>query len=356
MKRALHSGIKSVLQLGMATVPRSVYTRLVPQDVIGLCYHTVSDEWPAHVAHICPFKSSTAFRDDMVWLTGNFEVIGYEEACRRKSSVRRSRSPAVVVTVDDGYRECLTVIAPILQELKIPAIFFVTTNFIDNRQLFYRNAASLCIDALDRLGDSDQQATARLITQSQRATDADIPAIRQWLLDLGPENGSSLDATCRILGIDVEAFLKQRRPYLTRDEVRSLRSSGFTIGAHGTAHCHLAGLPHDHLEAELAGSCHTIAELTGDRSVPFAFPFSGHRVDRASVTAIRARNPHVGLLFDSRGILPAEETTVHRISADTPPDDEASRRTVLPSLMQKSYESELRQQWIAPLKSLLHVR
>ena len=353
MKRVLHSGLKSALRLGMASVPRGAYAHLVPRDVIGLCYHLVSDQRPAHVAHICPFKSTAAFRADMLWLRRHFEIIDYEEACRRKQTQTKNSRPAMLVTFDDGYRECLTVIGPILQELRIPATFFITTHFIDNHELFYRNAVSLCIEALGQLNNTEQASVAQQITHCDGATAADFPEIRQWLLGLGPENQSLIDATCRTLGIDTKAFLKVQRPYLLRDEIRFLRDAGFTIGAHGRVHCHLAGLPLERLEAELAGSCQAICELTGDSVVPFAFPFSGHRVDSHNLQQICHRHRHIGLLFDSRGILPSEPTTVHRISADAPPADANAQESTLPKLVQQAYASEIRQQWIAPLKSLL---
>ena len=356
MKHAIHTGLKSALRLGMASVPRVAYAHFVPRDVIGLCYHLVSDQSSAHVAHICPFKSTAAFRADMLWLRRHFEIIDYEEVCRRKQTQTKNSRPPVIVTFDDGYRECLDVIAPVLQELHIPAIFFITTHFIDNRELFYRNATSLCLDALDQLDTTEQAAAAQQITQCSGTSATDFPDIRQWLLGLGPEHGSLIDSTCRTLDIDTKAFLKERRPYLMSDEILSLRDAGFTIGAHGRVHCHLAGLPPDQLETELAGSCQTVCNLTGDSAVPFAFPFSGHRVDSHNLQQVCTRHRHIGLLFDSRGILPSEPTTVHRISADAPPADANAHESTLPKLVQQAYASEIRQQWIAPLKSWLPLR
>ena len=356
MKRLLHSTVKTTLQLALTSMPRAACNRFVPRKVFGLCYHLVSDQVPTHVTHVCPFKNTAAFHADMTWLKDHFEILDYEEACRRKVGSASSRRPAVVVTFDDGYRECITTVAPILQELAIPAVFFITTRFIDNHELFYRNKASLCIDALETLQHGTQVNVLQQMTQLAGSATFDPHCARKWLLGLGSRDQDLLDATCQILAVDTAKFLETEQPYMTSDEIRSLNDSGFTIGAHGTGHTHLASLCPDQIESELAGSCGTIADLTDTSVVPFAFPFSGHRVDRAALHQVRTRHPHIGLLFDSRGILPDEPTVIHRISADHPPDSSQTQSTNLPMLVQEAYAHELRQQWIAPLKSLLKNR
>lgn len=356
MKRLLHSTVKSTLRLALTSMPRAAYHRFVPREVIGLCYHLVSDQRPAHVAHICPFKSTTAFRADMIWLKRHFDILDYEQVCHRKSTHAKSRRPAVVVTFDDGYRECLTTAAPILRELAIPAVFFITTRFIDNHELFYRNKTSLCIEALDKVKHGAQTHVVQRIAHVADSDMNDVHQARNWLLGLGPKDQILLDSACQILGIDTARFLETSQPYMTRHEIRSLKDQGFAIGAHGTAHRHLAGLCSDQIESELAGSCGAIADLTDTPVVPFAFPFSGHRVDRDALDNARARHPHIGLLFDSRGILPDEPTVIHRISADHPPSNSMPRPTNLPTLVQSAYATELRQQWVAPLKSIVKPR
>ena len=356
MKRLLQSTVKSTLQLALTRMPRAACNRFVPRQVIGLCYHLVSDQRPAHVAHICPFKGTAAFHADMTWLKRHFEIIDYTEACQRKQASPKSRRPAVVVTFDDGYRECITTVAPILQELAIPAVFFITTRFIDNKELFYRNKVSLCINALETLDHGAQANVLQQMAELAGSATFDPHCARKWLLGLGSKDQDLLDTTCQILAVDTATFLTTEQPYMTSDEIRSLNDSGFTIGAHGTAHAHLASLCPDQIESELTGSCGTIADLTDTRVVPFAFPFSGHRVDRAALAQARTRHPHIGLLFDSRGILPDDPTVIHRISADHPPDSPLTQPANLPILVQEAYANELRQQWIAPLKSLLKNR
>ena len=45
-----------------------------------------------------------------------------------------------------------------------------------------------------------------------------------------------------MLGVDFETFLRQHRPYLTSEEIQTLRTQGFEIGAHSIDHPHYADL------------------------------------------------------------------------------------------------------------------
>jgi hypothetical protein len=209
---------------------------------------------------------------------------------------------------------------------------------------------------MNQLECSSQADVLQQMTQLADSATFDPHRARKWLLGLGPKDQDLLDAACQVLRIDIASFLQTERPFMTSDDIRSLNDSGFTIGAHGTVHSHLAGLGPDQIESELAESCGVIAELTDTPVVPFAFPFSGHRVDQDTLDQVRTRHSHIGLLFDSRGILPDEPTVIHRISADQPPDNTKAQPTNLPMLVQEAYASELRQQWVAPLKSLFKPR
>jgi peptidoglycan/xylan/chitin deacetylase (PgdA/CDA1 family) len=127
----------------------------------------VTDGCPAHTAHLGPHKTPAQFEADLRWLKARYEVINYRQLCERRAAsdsrgpalgsstlalsdlatFRFSSRPAAILTFDDGLREHLAVVAPLLQKHELPAIFFITTGFLDNRRLFYRHKVSLCLEA-----------------------------------------------------------------------------------------------------------------------------------------------------------------------------------------------------------------
>jgi peptidoglycan/xylan/chitin deacetylase (PgdA/CDA1 family) len=92
--------------------------------VIALYYHRVADD----AAN--PWTTSNAeFKRHMVWLAKRFEFISLAEAQQRIRS-KRSETPAVTITFDDGYADNSDQALPYLIEHKIPFTYFVTSDAV----------------------------------------------------------------------------------------------------------------------------------------------------------------------------------------------------------------------------------
>lgn len=68
------------------------------------------------------------FRSILQWLHRNTNVISLDDFC---SGCVSSERVNVVITFDDGYKSWVTVAAPELQALKMPATFFVSSGFLN---------------------------------------------------------------------------------------------------------------------------------------------------------------------------------------------------------------------------------
>ena len=197
------------------------------------------------------------------------------------------------------------------------------TDLVDNRKVFFETRASLCVDAALRHSIDEVDEICRdLDLYSQMQTTIDLrpgavpaqmllhwntfePQVRPlliWLLTVGPDYPALLDRLCERLRVDVDQYVSERRPYLSTDEILRLSSDGFTIGAHGRTHRRLQNLPIQEAEYEIVESCRIIHELTGQASVPFAFPYYGGGIDRRWLADIRQQHSFIGLFFDTQGI------------------------------------------------------
>ncbi|OLD63216.1 MAG: hypothetical protein AUI47_09950 [Acidobacteria bacterium 13_1_40CM_2_68_5] len=227
---------------------------------------------------------------------------------------------------------------PILLKRGVPCTFFVTTDWIDNRTMFHRNKASLCVEAA--LGLSGR-ATAAFLRDLERLLRRPLPdpdAFRRWILGLAPHEEHRIDDVCSILGIDVASYLRERRPYLSADQIRRLAADGFTMGAHAKRHVPLGSLSGSALEEEIVGSCQAIRALTGQDRVPFAFPHSADGVDRAFLRQVVATHSIVGRLFDTHQLRRDDGSILNRIIVDAPPT--VAQSTNLPQLLRSAYRAE----------------
>jgi peptidoglycan/xylan/chitin deacetylase (PgdA/CDA1 family) len=239
---------------------------------------------------------------------------------------------------DDGYAECATLARPILLKQGVPATFFVTTDLIDNRTMFHRNKASLCIETARGLPDREASDFLRDLGRRIGRPLIDREAFRRWILGLAPHEQARIDEACAILRIDVPEYLRERRPYLGSDQIRRLVADGFTIGAHARRHVPLGSLGEPAAEDEIVTSCRTIRQLSGRVPGPFAFPHSADGVGRAFLRRVVAAHPFVGRLFDTHQLRRDDAIILNRITADAPPVD--PRSSNLPRLLHEAYLEE----------------
>jgi peptidoglycan/xylan/chitin deacetylase (PgdA/CDA1 family) len=319
--------------------PLPVLRRAMPRDVVAFLWHTVADAPLPHVSPLYPVKSPAELERDLLWIAREFRVVPYEAVRKARAGGRPLPPRAALLTFDDGMRACLEAARPLLLKHGLPGTFFVTSEFLDNRRLFYRHKAALAIVAARRLPPGE---LAEALAGIAPATDMPDPrdAFERWVRGVGADREGAIDAACAALGVDPAAFLRDDRPYLTSDEVRVLAADGFTIGGHGRAHVRLGTLLPSRaaIEAEIADSCRVAMRLSGRDHAPFAFPFHGADLDRDLLASILDALPFVGILFDTNGVRRDRPFVVHRIGVDAPP--RPGEPTSLPRDVRDAYRRE----------------
>ena len=96
---------------------------LTADDPLVLCYHAVSETWPAELA-----VTPRAFREQLETLLEG----GYRTTTLSDALAAPGRKIAVL-TFDDGYRSLLERVQPVLEELGAVATVFAVTGFAGTR-------------------------------------------------------------------------------------------------------------------------------------------------------------------------------------------------------------------------------
>lgn len=316
--------------------------KIVRRNVIGFCYHTVSDRQLPHIESLYRCKSVAQFRRDLDYLRRFYRIAGYDELEGTRGG--SNGKPFVVITFDDGLVECHDVIRPVLLEYGVPAIFFVTTEFLDNRRLFYRQKVALCIEAWSRLSGQEAVAARSEIARFFSAEVDSDQALIARLQAAAWKEEPAIDSACSTLGVDTNAYLRTVRPYLTTTQVRTLASDGFTIGAHGTSHQRLGVMTEAEARSEIITACETVSRIVAGKgspsSVPFAFPFNGRDVKREMMRTIRETNTEVGLFFDSTELALEPDFVINRLVVDDP-TGATERASNLPARIRRAYAREI---------------
>jgi len=102
-------------------------------------------------------------------------------------------------------------------------------------------------------------------------------------------------------------------------QVRQLAAEGFTIGSHGLTHLPMQRAGRERMEQEIVASCSLVRDLSGQKRVPYAFPYGGSEIKRSVIAEILRRHDFVDLFFDTAALRCDEPFIVNRVWADPPP-------------------------------------
>jgi putative peptidoglycan lipid II flippase len=312
---------------------------MLPLDLVTFNYHVVSDEDLAHV-RLYRYKNSAEFEKDVAYVRDR--TVSYADVVKHRLEHSPLPANSVLFTFDDGFAECYDVVRPILLRHRVPAAFFVTTDFLDERQPFYETKLSLCLTEIERMSNAQAAGIVEKLNRDPSfvrrrgvlAGGAAAARLRRarvsaplhpekrmlilCILGLQSDDEVGIERACELFRVDFAAYRANRRLFLSSSQVKQLAADGFTIGAHGTKHRLLVGESPESIARDVVTSAQAVRDLTGQANVPFAFPYEGRAIDRRILANIRARHPFIQLFFDSGALHRDAPFLVNRISADRP--------------------------------------
>jgi peptidoglycan/xylan/chitin deacetylase (PgdA/CDA1 family) len=322
----------------LRVLPLSFYLRVFRGKLTALFYHAVGDRLFPHVQHLFRPFSEDEFEGHLCFLKRHYQFIDYDELVHHCASGSPLPPGVLHLSFDDGYSECHSVVIPLLLKHRIPCVFFISTDWIDNTRMFYRNKVSLLIERLIEMeregrGEEGLMRLGRGLSREVR----DIHSAKKFLLRLTWADEQVIDCLGKDLQVDFPGFLQDRRPYLSVEQIRQMVSEGFVIGAHSRSHLPLSQLGFEVAKREVIDSVQIVREITGTPEIPFSFPFSGRGLDFERVCSIRRDNPFVGLFFDSGGVGIEKSCVVKRVWAEAGRNGNAPPTGSLPQILQRAY-------------------
>lgn len=189
-------------------------------------YHKVSDEKQTFSKHLYSPRKVVDFKNDIEVLTNYYTPISIKEFIEVSKS--KNKKNYFHLTFDDGLSNFYDVVAPILSKQKIPATVFINSDFVDNKDLFYRYKASLLYQLY-------QKSSSKVKTKFYDYFD-DNKEIKEKLFVINFNNKEILDDLAKEVNYNFDEYLATKKPYLTSSQIEELIEMGFTIGAHSKNH------------------------------------------------------------------------------------------------------------------------
>jgi len=218
-----------------------------------LMYHSVMPDPTAHADSLGGIiHSESEFRAQMELLRRDYHPLSLEEVVGNLKTGKPSPKRSVVVTFDDGYTDNCEVAMPILDQLGIPATFYVTVDCIEQRKLpwpsrlrfaFRKTKLPAWKDGRGNswsLGDLDSCERAYLAScddccqLSGQAQESFVRGVEEQLQAAVPGNSSSL--------------------MMNYAQIGTLAQHGHIVGSHTMTHPNMAYIPEGEARTELAES------------------------------------------------------------------------------------------------------
>lgn len=196
-----------------------------------------------------------------------FDFIHHDELLDRLERPRGR--PFCLLTFDDGKRSNATELAPVLEQLGVPAVFYVVTRFLSEGGVLWFDQHDALVRALGQAPPGLKLGTLKSLP---------LAALRERLERACTAHGVAGDPAAADVGA------------MTWDDARRLARRGFTIGAHGLTHAIVTNEPDETARDEIGRSIAEVGMQIGTPCVTYAFPNGNHTASLARYAYERGIN------------------------------------------------------------------
>jgi peptidoglycan/xylan/chitin deacetylase (PgdA/CDA1 family) len=264
--------------------------------------------------HGIAVEGATALAAQVRYLARNFKVVSLDAMVNRLAGNRAISANEIVLTFDDGLRNNLTVVYPILRELQLPATFFVCPGLIGSGKWLWNHEARCRLKTLSNDALADVRATLL-------APDPSADGIVEWMKTLKPPQRQRAEECIRLATPAFQPTVAQHQAYdmMGWDDLKSLDPGLIMIGSHTLTHPILTTLSTDEIHSELRESRRCLEQKLG-RTVDF-FCYPNGSYDARVYEAVK--NNYRAAVTTETGVLNGKETLdLHRLpripSAENP--------------------------------------
>jgi peptidoglycan/xylan/chitin deacetylase (PgdA/CDA1 family) len=188
------------------------------------------------------------------------DVIGPDDLADAR---RMRRGRYALITFDDGYRDNYETAFPILRSLGAPALFLVTTGFIDRPRLSWWDEIAWMVRSSRRGGIESSKWLGGAVAFDEPDRQGAIETVLDVYKSLpGERTDAYVEFLAEATGSGRCAAGEAARTWMTWDMLREMRRCGMSVGGHTVNHPIMTRLPRAGQREEIAGCARRIrAEL-----------------------------------------------------------------------------------------------
>ncbi len=254
----------------------AVIRRICPRKELAvLRYHAVCPVGTDY-AGVGISVTPEGFRKQIRYLVKNYPVLDLEEAVDILKSGKTLPKNAVAITFDDGYRDNYTAYQ-ILKEFGATATFFITTNCIDNKEIFWVSEVRYLLTKTKpesftiRIKGNDEYFPLVSPALREKAVSKITRMIKSCTIPEREEVRKSL----RSIVNDTGPLFQNQPLMLSSAQIEEMLKCGMKMGGHTLTHCNLPSAGIDAAREEIAGCRADLERSFGIKVTAFAYPNGG---------------------------------------------------------------------------------
>jgi peptidoglycan/xylan/chitin deacetylase (PgdA/CDA1 family) len=223
--------------------------------------------------------TTAQFRQQVTYLASTRRCITLRELLEQQPA-----DPTCIITFDDGLRDGYTNALPVLQELGVPAVFFVPTAVLAEDRVLAAQKRHYLLAALggaELAGEfnalvPEEMRIEALEELRNRLDDVLTSSVKYFLDNLDRDLvEQTLD---RIFARHFDEGAEFRATYLSRADIEELIRAGMEIGAHGHEHRWLGQLYYRDQEQDIRRSVEVMSETLGHHPRIMSYPFGSYTI------------------------------------------------------------------------------
>jgi peptidoglycan/xylan/chitin deacetylase (PgdA/CDA1 family) len=243
------------------------------QGLLTLGYHRIGDGRSSLFdAELCEADADT-FDAQVRFLKRHTDLVGATDLPR---VLKERRGRHALITFDDGYRDNYEIAYPILRRHGAPAIFFITTGFLDAPRPSWWDEIAWMVRCSRRKEIQPGRWLPMPIRFDEPGRDRAIKCLLQVYRMLpGPDTEPYLDFLADETGSGRCPASAATATWMTWDMVREMHAAGMGFGGHTVNHPYLPRVSLKEREAEIAGCARRLSEELGGDMRFFSYPHGG---------------------------------------------------------------------------------
>lgn len=300
-----------IIKDNLYRIANKSFTPFFRKQSIYPYYHIIKDEKVAHIENLYEYKNEKQFRLDLEILLKNYKPLHPKELF-----VDRNTSNHFLISFDDGLEEIHSVVYPILKEKNIKAVFFINPDFVDNTVGLYKHYISVIISHLNNETiDNDTYSQLSKILSIKYSTKQDF---FKTLKETKYADRNKINEVLNFLNIDIQNYLQNKKPYVTKNQIQEMINDGFYFGGHTMSHPPLYQITFEEQKAEIIDSIDWLKTNFGINYSLFAFPFTDKSVSKRLLAALFEYDAKI-VLFGNSGLKKDfDNRIVQRFSLENP--------------------------------------